>query len=223
VAVPEEFFRRAFNHLSGDYPAIVVGTKGGVPVFSAYSPEKSDEIRNPELFQKGIRKVVKKGEAVLPELVPIVLRGDAEARRLAIIAMARIGGQGLYALVEMLKKACQAADLVLFNALVSGIQGEYRKGSLLGSDFFELFESGEKHVRVLAVRAAAKLGGSMGIPRLIKLLSDSDETVQEEAHDALCQVTREDMGFDVQRPREEKEAAVLRWAAWWDRRSKGRE
>lgn len=224
VAVPKEFVERAFHYLSTNFSCLIVEKVRGIPIFTPYSEEKSDEIRNPELFQKGLRRVVKRGEAVLPELVRIAAKGDAEARRLAVMAMVRIGGQGLFSVMEMLKKSCQGGNLPLFQALVQGIQSELPGKPVLFEDFYELFREKERPVRILAIRAAAKLGGERALPNLIRLLRDPDGVVQAEASEALSHITdipEEDMGFDVSLPPEEKEAAVKRWESWWKARTGG--
>jgi hypothetical protein len=62
--------------------------------------------------------------------------------------------------------------------------------------------------RMAAVRAMAKLREPSFVPELVHALGDDDDGVVTAAHDALVQVTRQDLGTDA-RP----------WLRWWEQNS----
>ena len=62
--------------------------------------------------------------------------------------------------------------------------------------------------RMASIRAMAKLREAPFVPELVHALGDDDDGVVAAAHDALVQVTRQDLGTDA-RP----------WLRWWEQNS----
>ncbi|HEX8789839.1 MAG TPA: HEAT repeat domain-containing protein [Polyangiaceae bacterium] len=69
----------------------------------------------------------------------------------------------------------------------------------------EMTHSSDRNERVAAMRAMGELREPAIVPDLVRALGDGDESVVEAAHDALVQVTRQDLGNDARR-----------WLRWWE-------
>lgn len=69
----------------------------------------------------------------------------------------------------------------------------------------EMTHATDRNERVAAMRAMGELREPAIVPDLVRALGDGDESVVEAAHDALVQVTRQDLGNDARR-----------WLRWWD-------
>ncbi|HEY8041916.1 MAG TPA: hypothetical protein VIF15_19065 [Polyangiaceae bacterium] len=85
-------------------------------------------------------------------------------------------------------------------AAVSRMFAEEVRGAVIG-----LARTADVIDRAAAMRAMAELREPSMVPELVRALADGDETVVNEAHAALVQVTRQDFGGDA-RP----------WMRWWE-------
>jgi hypothetical protein len=71
-----------------------------------------------------------------------------------------------------------------------------------------LTQSSDRNERIAAICAMAELREPVIVPDLVRALGDGNESVVEAAHDALVQVTRQDLGNDARR-----------WLKWWEQNS----
>ncbi len=69
--------------------------------------------------------------------------------------------------------------------------------------------------RITAVRTLGRLRARRAVPVLIELLSTNNEQLRQEAATALTRITRRLFGPPPGATREQVEASIRRWRAWW--------
>jgi len=83
------------------------------------------------------------------------------------------------------------------------------------------FDSSDPKARSKAAIRAAAAGDERAIPGLISMLDSRDPAVRLIAAEALERITGKTMGYDSSAADIERDAAVDRWAAWWESRTGG--
>ena len=71
--------------------------------------------------------------------------------------------------------------------------------------------------RMVGIREVTAAGDRTKVGELITLLASDDAAVRFAANGALKRLTGEDFGFDPSGDWFDREAAIVRWASWYDR------
>ena len=215
VSIPDDFAPNVLALLGVD-EASVERTQHGASVF--VSPgERNDaagaeeEIVNPPLLQESMSTIVRRGPAVIPDLLSIVWRGDNDARLRAAQILAEMGVAGAQALTEVGRKAVVEGERDRLHAIMKGLAEVH--GYRPDESFGPFVEDRNSTTRALAAMVIGRTGSATSIHLLVPLLEDPEVEVREEAIEGLYHIAHEDLGFEADAPDADRAAAVAKWKA----------
>ncbi len=220
LAVPAQFADRAMHVLS--QAAKLAGSGGAACGTSCPGKECApDEISESNLLSLPLMEVARKGEECLDELIELVVRGNAEIKKRAVLALILMGSLGEQTLFQLMKAALEEEQIVTVNILMSCLRNAEYAGPRW-RDCLPFLNHERKVVRAKALEIIGHLGDIEAFPSVIPLLGDVEAPVRDEADNTLCQLSDEDMGFQVDASVEEQKQAIERWKTWWDGKSRSR-
>ncbi len=150
-----------------------------------------------------LRLVARQRKVALPFVLEKLASDDSETRGWATHLLAELPYvEALPYLVARLRDldASTRASAAIAIAAVSRVYPDEARRAVQ-----ELTHSSDRNERIAAICAMAELREPAIVPDLVRALGDGDESVVEVAHDALVQVTRQDLGSDARR-----------WLRWWE-------
>ncbi len=201
----------------------LTGPDGEIEVVHLYRRAAATEAAPAELslglLREPVEQIRARADSVIVDLLRIVEHGDESARAIAAQRVAALGPVGLGALARHAARFAAATDAAGVHAIVRGLRERLQDAGAL-SDLHDVAADGQLPVeaRVLALHALGRLGLRAAYARILPLLDDADETVREEADEALCTLADEDMGFDPDLDAEARRAVIERWRAWFEGR-----
>jgi hypothetical protein len=217
LAVPAQFADRAVHVLSS--VANPPGSGGASCGASCPGEECApDEIGESDLLSRPLMEVARRGEECLDELIELVVRGNAGIKKRAVLVLILMGSLGEQAIRQLMKAALEEEQIVTVNILMSCLRGAEYTGPLW-RDCLPFLDHERKIVRAKALEIIGHLGEPEAFPSVIPLLGDVEPAVRDEADNTLCQLSDEDMGFQIDASVEEQKRAVERWKTWWDRKA----
>lgn len=204
---------------TAEQPAEQVGE--GLLLFRAAAGEgrREDEIRESELLTRPAAELARQGDEALVELLELVRRGVDPVRERAIVLLRAFGPGGIQAQARLLAVLAREGREAALYGLLREIRERVDRPEML-DELVDVCADRETAVRQrsLALHALGRCE-LMGLyERIVPLLDDSDPRIREDADEALCSLSDEDMGFDPELPSEERKAVMERWRAWFARR-----
>lgn len=215
MLVPHEAGEKVQHILDHGVPMLIGEGEGEKRIYRMYKSGEEEEIRDPELLKFPTDHLVARGEEVLDELVEIVVRGDGPARRRAAYVLSQIGESGILALGKIVKMAVLKEREQVVLSLLRVIRDEMEGGQ--GWRELEECLAGSEVTKVLALQAICAFQNIEAFPLILPLLDDPSPVVRDEADNALCTLSDEDMGFDTQAGEEERARVKAEWHAWWSK------
>lgn len=150
-----------------------------------------------------LRLVARQRKVALPFVLEKLGSDDSETRGWATHLMAELPYvEALPHLLARLRDndAATRASAAIAIAAVSRMYPDEARRAVQ-----EMTRSTDRNERVAAMRAMGELREPAIVPDLVRALGDGDEFVVQAAHEALVQVTRQDLGNDARR-----------WLRWWE-------
>lgn len=89
-----------------------------------------------------------------------------------------------------------------------------RKDKALVPYVLPLLDDRDPLVRAQAIYTLGVLNASAAVPKLIKLLRDDVDTIREEALSSLITITGQNMRFQVDGSKDEREKGIRKWEDW---------
>lgn len=215
MLVPLEAGEKVQHILDQGVSMLIGEGEGEDRIYRMYKSGEEEEIRDPELLQLPTDHLVAQGEEVMDELMEIVARGDGSARRRAAYVLSQFGESGILALGKIVKMAVLKEREQVVLSLLRVIRDEMEGGQ----GWQELKEclAGSEVSKVLALQAICAFQNIEAFPSILPLLDDPSPVVRDEADNALCTLSDEDMGFDNQAGEEEQARVKADWHAWWSK------
>ena len=186
---------RAMRALMARFPGPIVVPRAGIA--TAATPPRPSEC-GPIL-----RLVARERRVALPFVLERLGSNDAEIRGWATHLLSELPYvDAIPRLLPRLRDADASTRVSAMHALVAIARSSPAavRDALVG-----LTHAPEAEDRVAAMVVIARLREASFVPELVHALGDADDRVLTAAHDALVQVTRQDLGTDA-RP----------WLRWWE-------
>lgn len=219
LLLPYEFTRTALGAIDAN-PEL---TRGLIPLDEgdpAVFVKRTDPADGPgpaldlSLLHLSVPQLVARGTGVIVPLLEFVRIGDDPARDHAIRALRTFGPEGQGVLARQLAVLARELREAALYQVVREIREKLQDASALDDLVAVAGDRGlATGVRTLALHALGRLELKAVHPALIPLLADSDPIVREEADEALCTLSDEDMGFDPEMGPEEIAEIQARWLA----------
>jgi len=172
----------------------------------------------PELLKQSLGALARKGEAVMDDLIELIVNGDAAVQRRSALALSYMGRKGIQAIVKLMKVALEKEQIETVTVLLAVLrQTEY---VIEEWQEFLPYLRHDVAVRTKALEVIGHLGDLDAFDRVLPLLSDAEPAVRDEADNTLCLLSDEDMGFESDAPQEEQARCIELWKEWWGRHSR---
>lgn len=218
IHIPTPFAQGVLQALGGDPSLAEVeapkSTK--VPVVAAFASVvkrgATDEIRDPPLLKDPIPMLVRRGEAILPELLDLVKRADKESREVAIRAVLAFKDVGRNALSDALASLAREQRSEALYA-VARLLRDSKSGPDVYQPLVAVCADSKLHVdaRCLALHVLGRSESLSYAPPVLALLDDASELVREAADEALCSLTDDDVGFDPEAAAGDRKRYIDDW------------
>jgi len=217
LLLPYEFTKTALGAIDAN-PGL---TRGLIPLDEgdpAVFVKQTDPTDGPEvaldmsLLTLTPAQLVTRGTGVIVSLLEFVRIGDDAARDHAIRGLRAFGPEGLSVLARQLAVLARELREASLYQVVREIREKLTDSSAL-EDLIAVVADGRLPTgsRTLGLHALGRLELKDVHPHLIPLLADPDPIVREEADEALCTLSDEDMGFDPDMDPAEVAATQERW------------
>jgi|GEM_PF-442082 len=220
LAVPAQFGEKAMRvlaqltHLGWSPGAEGPTDEAQAADDGAPANEPSHElIESASLLEQSLTEIARRGDEVIDELLKLVAQGSAGIQKKAARALVFMGPKGEDALIELMKVALENARMETVTTLLAAL----REAEYAGPAWRELrpYLQREAAIRIKTLEILSHLGELGTIPDIMPYLSDPDPAVRDEADNALCMLSDEDMGFDGRAAPEEREQCIALWKEWW--------
>ncbi len=162
--------------------------------------EAEEEKIRPEdvaLLDLSLPALRRTGPEGLAGLVRLLVRGRGEIVGRAALRLARLGGVAEEALAEALVSAVAANSDEIPPAAVKAYQTEGLREIPPGLPV--LIHDPKSEVRIRAIRTMAGIGGAAVMLPALELLRDAEESVREEAADAIWELSEGRIDLDLDR------------------------
>lgn len=230
ILVPSQLLSGAVRALDADAALVRVAVRAAAEgeseedaliAYRSFDPavDRARVAYDPELAKLSLGQMIKRGEAIVPELLELVRLGDETVRGKAAAAAAMIGARGVQALCSLAALLAREGREPALYAASKELRERVTDVAML-EDVIVLAGDGAapQAQRSLALHALGRAGFAGAWPRIVPLLDDADPQVREDADEALCTLADDDMGFDADAPSDERRRVMQRWSEHFTKR-----
>ncbi|MBI1853459.1 MAG: HEAT repeat domain-containing protein [Planctomycetes bacterium] len=209
VSIPMEFTSHVMSSLGIDPDSVEESDDGSWVLVAPVERERAPDAFESPLLGESNAAILRRGGAVIPELLEIVWKASESEQRRAAELLAELGVAGAQALTEIARKAVIEGERMRLHAITFGLGNvhEYRPDEA----FSPFLEDANSTTRALAAMVIGRTGSETSIRLLVPLLEDPEVEVREEAIEGLYHITHDDLGFEADAPAAERAAAVAKW------------
>ncbi len=221
LLLPREFANQAIRMLDA-HPELVRDAlqleEGEEPVLFFKRGDPSAAALDVEILSRPVAEIVARGQEAVVPLLEFVRIGDDVARDRAVRALRGFGDEGLVLLARHLAVLAREQREAAFYHVGRELRERLTDASAL-DDLIAVAADGslETGARTLALHALGRLELKEVWRGIVPLLADADETVREEADEALCTLSDEDMGYEPDLDAAGIAAVQEKWTAWFSR------
>lgn len=221
LLLPKDFANQAIRAIDA-HPKLVRGsiklTDDGEPTLFFKLSDGSEDVLDRSVLAGSVPEIVARGDEVVIPLLEFVRVGDDADREVAVRALRGFGERGIELLARQLAVlAREQREGALYHVV-----RELREKLTSADHLSELVEVAadaglETGARTLALHALGRLELRAVHPGIVALLADEDPVVREEADEALCTLSDEDMGFEPDLDDGAIAALQQKWTEWFTR------